>query len=40
MDIGAAIVDPDLCCPGVFAGGVVVEEEDVGFNLDRQNSDF
>jgi hypothetical protein len=30
MDIGAAVVVPDLLCPGVFSGGLVIEEDDIG----------
>lgn len=32
MNVGAVIVHPNLFCPGVFAGGAVVEEENVGFD--------
>lgn len=32
MDIGAVVVDPNLFGPGVFTGGLAVEEEDIGFD--------
>ncbi len=31
VDVGAVIIEPDLFCPGVFAAGCVVEEDDVCF---------
>ncbi len=32
VNISAVVVDPDVLGPGLGAGGVVVEEEDVGFD--------
>ena len=31
VNIGAIVVKPDFFCPGVFAAGFVVEEDDVCF---------
>jgi hypothetical protein len=32
MDVGAVVVVPNLFGPGFFGGGLIIEEEDVGFN--------
>ena len=32
MDVRPVVVDPDFFGPWVFAGGLAVEEEDIGFD--------
>ena len=32
VDVGAVVIDPDLFGPGIFAGGLAVEEKDIGFD--------
>jgi len=32
MDVDAKIIVPDFFCSGIFGGGFVVEEDDIGFH--------